>query len=339
MKAALPSRLDCAISIFFFLFAFCLFTPSIFARSELLCVGLRTYASALGAEELPGADIRAVDILDGAAGLGNTQWPSGEQLQNSQATKSALRSKLQILSQELSSGDSLFYFHCGHGYEGGDPLETGLLCYDQTYSDLELAADLAGFDGGVRIVLVVEACMSGGLFKQAQELSAPWRFGKRVLTKLSEFRGLEKAQMPDNVAMLTSSAQGQSSWFVSIGEVDYSGAFSYFVLESFTQGDGDQDGNLNFLEVYDYAAPRTRDLIDSVDENQDPQKYNDSLLQSMHLFKKPSRVFSEEELHQELSSGCSVDPNHRGSRAWVLYLPLLLLLAAATTRKLASKLG
>ena len=114
-------------------------------------------------------------------------WPSGNvtRLNDAEATKTAIRAAISNVAVQAVPGDIFVYQHASHGDQlnrvpngeilhGKDGKEVFLCVYDElnsdnttAYNDYELAADLENFRAGVRVVVIVDACHSGGLFKES----------------------------------------------------------------------------------------------------------------------------------------------------------------------------
>ena len=101
--------------------------------------------------------------------LENAKAPKGLPEPTSDPTETGIRPLLASFAENLVSGDSLLLYFTGRGgnYSGDSSSPLGkavfLSAYDANYSDAELAADLAAFQPGVRILVVVDADFSGGL--------------------------------------------------------------------------------------------------------------------------------------------------------------------------------
>ena len=115
-------------------------------------------------------------------------WPKAnvKRLNDSQATKNAIRTAISNVAAKAVSGDTFVFQQSSHGgqfnADDGETLTNSAgkavyLCvfdeeYDNNktaYNDYELATDLAAFQSGVKVVVIVDACHSGGLFKSASK--------------------------------------------------------------------------------------------------------------------------------------------------------------------------
>lgn len=139
------------------------------------------YAVNVGVNEYDTSYVSKSDWLAGCVADANGIWAditgrgewtqeSARKLLDSAATKAAIREAITNIASIAEAGDVFLYTHSSHGYNKLDEneeytLETGICTYDADYDDYELAADLAKFKSGVKVVVMVDACHSGGLFK------------------------------------------------------------------------------------------------------------------------------------------------------------------------------
>lgn len=116
-------------------------------------------------------------------------WPSGNvtRLNDAEATKAAIRAAISNVAVQAVPGDTFVYQHSSHGDQryrvrpdgetlnGEDGKAVFLRVYDggyddiaASYNDFELADDLGSFRAGVIVAVIVDACHSGGLFKEME---------------------------------------------------------------------------------------------------------------------------------------------------------------------------
>ena len=189
------------------------------------------------------------------------RWPSGNitVLTDNAAAKPAIRSAIQQAAQNSQDGDIFLYYHTSHGgqYSGTD---TYLCSYDQDYTDTEIGTDLAQFGAGVSVVVVIDACHSGGIFKS--EASPSWPIIDRVkaahtaeIQRQFQTKGLvAPLSAGDNLAFITACDYDEQSW----AGTPYS-LYAGLLIEACSQpveADTNSDGQYSFLEMHDYAAPR-----------------------------------------------------------------------------------
>jgi len=144
-------------------------------------------------------------------------------LNDAQATKNGIRNAISNVAAVAVAGDVFIYQHSSHGgNKDTSDVPTGkdvyLCVYDEdyynsstAYNDYELAADLAKFASGVKVVVVVDACFSGGLFKSkdaARAAAADFDLAGRVSAIMDADRTARRARGEDVSRTLSSSEIG-----------------------------------------------------------------------------------------------------------------------------------
>ena len=153
-------------------------------------------------------------------------WPAANitKLTDSQATKNGIRTAISNCIARARAGDTFVYQHSSHGGNENEnpPYTTSVyLCvydedyYDNTtaYNDYELAADLQSFAAGVKVVVIVDACHSGGLFKSARaarEAAANFDLAGRVTAIMNANRAARIAR--GDKAVAKSLAASEIGW-------------------------------------------------------------------------------------------------------------------------------
>ena len=190
-------------------------------------------------------------------------------LLDSAGTKAAIRAAISNYAAAAVAGDTFFYYHSSHG---GQVSGTSVyLCsYNANYLDTELAADLAAFATGVRVVVMVDACHSGGLFKSIQAgtralvpESGMWDLAGIVTRIMEETRATKIARGTKGVEAMISA--GEIGWITAADYNQYSwdgangGLFTDKVIEGWTNPvpsscDRNGDSYANFYELYAYAS-------------------------------------------------------------------------------------
>ncbi len=191
-------------------------------------------------------------------------------LTNSLGTKAAIRAAIASYAATAVAGDTFFYFHSSHGGQNSGT-SVYLCAYDGDYQDTELAADLSAFAAGVKVVVMVDACHSGGLFKSAQAGTRADRISKKgwdlagiVSRIMDEQRAAKLAAGKRDVLSRVSSSE--IGWITAADYNQYSwdggpnggGVFTDKVIEGWTNNppascDLNADNYANFWELYDYA--------------------------------------------------------------------------------------
>ncbi len=242
------------------------------AERYALLVGVDEYDSSYG----PG---RLFSCANDANGMqrcfvdDSSRWSAGNitLLLNETATKTAIRTALGTLATQAVSGDVVVYFQSSHGgqHSGSD---TFLCSYNANYEDEELATDLAAFADGVKIIVVIDACFSGGMFKtlsldEASDDSA-WNFAQDVMRNYAATTKSLSTKAP-SIGWITACDYNE----LSLAGASYS-LFTEKAIYGFIHGDSSANGAVSFQELYDYATPRT--LLEN--PTQTVQLLNGSLL-------------------------------------------------------------
>lgn len=269
-------------------------------------VGLNTYnTSYIGSDSfLDGCVPDAMHMYTNATQRGSWTAGNSQVLTNALGTRVRIRQAISNYAATAVSGDTFLYFHSSHGGNDDWPYSTSVyLCaYDADYSDTLLAQDLAKFATGVKVVVVVDACHSGGLFQSrgvptlAAATPAPWNLAARV-TELMEadraakiargVKGVDKLISASEIGWVTAANYDQYSWDDTDG-----GAFTTAAIAGWTNGTcdnatyGDQNGYANFYELWNYAKdiaigyPGETDPYDGTSYETDAQAYNTNVLKS-----------------------------------------------------------
>ncbi len=233
-------------------------------------VGLNKYVSGY-ASSLSGCVPDANHIYTNITRRGEWTPLSVTKLLDSAGRKTAIRAAISNYSSKAVAGDTFFYFQSSHGgqYSGTSVF---LCSHDTDYKDTELAADLSGFATGVKVVVMVDACHSGGLFKSAQDGTRADRISKRgwdlagiVSQIMDEQRAAKLAAGKRDVLSRVSSSE--IGWITAADYNQYSwdggpnggGVFTDKVIEGWTNNppascDLNGDNYANFWELYSYAS-------------------------------------------------------------------------------------
>ena len=244
-----------------------------------LLVGIDHYDPAYGPGDLPSCvndanGVRTNICVADSAG----RWEEGKitMLTDGAATKQAIRSALNSIASASAAGDLALYVHSSHGGRVSG-MDTYLCAHDADYSDADLASDLAKFNSGTYVVVMVDACHSGGLFK-----GMPWPFAERVMSayrgiKADEYRRQGLAAPRDlgaNIAFMTACEYDEYSWAGS----PFSLWLGYVITGcSDAAADANGDGEFQFGELHVYAAARAL----AENNTQHAQYYNWPLLQAL----------------------------------------------------------
>lgn len=209
------------------------------------------------------------------------EWTPGSAtlLLDGAATKDAIRDAITNAAAAAAPGDVFVYTHSSHGWSeedetGAYTADTGLCAYDGDYADYELAADLAKFPSGAKVVVFVDACHSAGLFKAkhrararsaaASPAPAPFALAERVGAAIDAIRAAEPVRRGVRPKGISSSEIG---WVTAADYFQYSfdsenevgGEFTLAAVRGWRTGAcdvapcGDEDGYASFYELWNYA--------------------------------------------------------------------------------------
>ena len=244
-----------------------------------LCVGINEYDYIPSYNWLDGCVHDACKVWTNITTRG--EWAPGNAalLFDGSATKDAIRDAITNAAAQAVSGDVFFYYHASHGgyHDTNEGRDVFLCAYDADYEDYELAEDLAKFRSGVKVVVMVDACNSGGLFKSKSPVralsksggdaasAAPFDLAGRVGAAIGAIRENERKRgrralgagagiSPEEIGWITAADYDQDCW-----DNDDGGEFTSAVLKGWTTGlcddigCGDEDCYANFHELWNYA--------------------------------------------------------------------------------------
>ena len=247
------------------------------------------YASSLNCCVNDAEGMRDTVMLGDAAG----RWPSAniQLLTNSQATKASIRSALQTLAAQAGAGDVVVYYHSSHGgqYVG---TSTYICSYNTEYSDTELGVDLARFDSSVSVVVILDTCHSAGMFK-----SRSWAFAENAMASFRAEKARQFAAaglavpkaLGGNIGFMTACDYNELSW-----ESPPHGFFTGAILRACDDAsvDANGDGELQFMELHNYAAAETV-------EDQTAQHLNAALLEGIPALAAPGGTGISDDEYEE----------------------------------------
>ena len=275
-------------------------------------VGLNKYnTSYIGSESfLDGCVPDAMHVYTNATQRGSWTAGNSQILTNALGTRTRIRQAISNYAATAISGDVFLYFHSSHGGNNASDNYTNytksvyLCAYDADYSDTLLAQDLSKFATGVKVVVMVDACHSGGLFQSkvagtrvlAAAEPGSWDLAASV-TKIMEtdraakiargVQGVDKLISASEIGWVTAANYDQYSWDDTDG-----GAFTTAAIAGWTDGTcdnatyGNQDGYATFYELWNYAKdiaigyPGEYDPDDGTSYATDAQAFNTNVLKN-----------------------------------------------------------
>ncbi|MBQ9726754.1 MAG: caspase family protein [Kiritimatiellae bacterium] len=261
------------------------FAAAASAAHVAVCVGVNEYDTDFVPRDnwLRGCVADAGNLWTNLTERGGWTPENASLLLNGTATKAAIRAAITNAAAAAAPGDVFVYTHSSHGWSLEDEndeytVDTGLCAYDEDYADYELAADLAKFRSGVRVVVFVDACHSGGLFKRksaARGLAkaaapsaipspAPFSLAERVGAQIDAIRAAEPVRRgsaargisSSEIGWITAADYNQYSWDDAYGA---GGEFTTAALSGWRTGAcddapcGDEDCYADFYELWNYA--------------------------------------------------------------------------------------
>lgn len=260
-------------------------SATVIGNRYALLVGIDHYSPSYGPSSLNTCTNDATGMRDIVLlGDPSNRWTSSNirMLTDAQATKSAIQSNLYELASASGAGDMVVYAHSSHGGQsaGTNPSNTYLCAYNTSYTDAELGSDLTRFQTNTTVIVIVDACYSGGLFKDSDTVPE-WPFAERVMTayceaKAAQLKSLGESVPKDlgqNIAFMTACDYDEYSYTSSF----YSLYMGYLVYGcAVSSVDTNSDWEYEFLELHDYAAEKATER----QSTQHAQAYHSTLLQS-----------------------------------------------------------
>lgn len=235
-----------------------------------LCVGLNEYSSSYipSYNWLHQCVADAESVQDMLVDCGGWEDEGAFKYVNAQGTRGAILSKLAEFANVAEPGDQVVYYHSSHGgrVSGTDVY---LCTYDGDLTDTDFANALLAFKAGVRLLIVIDACHSGGMFQApraggSRAALPDWDFAASVMEKFGKAR-MEAAARGDAVPRLSGS---DIAWITAANYNEYSyelqagpgGVFTRAWTQSIIGGaadspdlTGDGNGQVSAYEAAQYA--------------------------------------------------------------------------------------
>lgn len=253
-----------------------LLCSSLYAGNETnywaMLTGINEYSSEYGVSSLS-ACVKDVNDMYDVLRADSTRWTVEKMTKytDSGATKSAIQSAFASMANSMDQNDVLLYFQSSHGGQYGG-YDTFLCMHDGDYTDDEMASDLEQFPSNVKIIIIIDACQSGGLFKSGDDIPA-WNFASNVMRKLNtklKEKGLEDKGA--SIAWMTACDYNETC-----SETSDNGIFTKYIVQGLEgSAETSGDGYITFKEAFDYADP----LATQMNFTQHAQTYNDTTLSS-----------------------------------------------------------
>ena len=288
-----------------------------------LCVGLSEYdmaaydAMGLKITPLDGCTNDAIYMKKNLTERGGWTDANVTLLTNASATKGAIRAAIAAAAAKAEAGDTFVYEHSSHGLQGDDDddFTAALAAYENLYKDSELAEDLAAFADGVKVVILIDACHSAGMFGDGDDAgdaepagkarsAASFDIARRVSALMGANRAARKVRgedvsrnlTADQVGWVTAAAYEETAkdagyydtdeWLVDLeaddgeesgGALLASCAWGWWSGKADVSGEGDGDGWFDAYEGWSFSTPVCAEY------NQTPQYLNEDVLRSVEL--------------------------------------------------------
>ena len=156
-----------------------LLCSSLHAGSETtywgIFTGIDEYSAEYGASPLA-ACVNGANDAYSALRNDSSRWQSSNMTKytDADATKSAIQSAFSSMAGDMDENDVLLYWQSRHGGQYQD-YDTFLCMHDADYTDAEMAEDLEQVPDKVKVVIIIDACNSAGMFKSGNGVRA-WNF-------------------------------------------------------------------------------------------------------------------------------------------------------------------
>lgn len=255
-----------------------------------VCVGINQYQRSYQ-KTLYGCVPDALHVWTNITERGEWKPEQVTLLLDSNAEKDNIRSAITSAAAQAVPGDVFLYYHSSHGGQSGtsNGYDVALCTYSYwgLYTDAELAEDLAKFQSGVKVIVMVDACNSGGLFKTpsatralsataggtpalpVEDDAAPtFDLADRVSAAIDAIRaretrrrGITRGIDSSEIGWITAADYNQYSWDNDAGT---GGVFTDAALAGWTYGYcddrdyGDEDCYADFYELWNFAKDIAR---------------------------------------------------------------------------------
>ena len=273
------------------------------ATNYALCTGLNKYKTSYvpSSNFLNGCVPDAKNVYTNITLRGEWDVANATIFTNAQGTFAAVSNKLMSLASAAVSGDVVLYYHSSHGYQDSGK-NTGICMYDDDMPDSSFAKILANFKAGVKVIIVLDTCHSGGMFKSLRrdgttrdlDTGSPFAFAERVNEELAAIRadeaarGIKAAKLGIlDCAWVTAADYNQYSWDGDVG-----GAFTDCYVGSVKSGACDEspygngDSYATFMEMFNYAVAQDETHGDGNPSSEDytmPQCTNTTILSAVRF--------------------------------------------------------
>lgn len=218
-----------------------------------------------------------------------SMWDAGNiiLLLNRDATTTNFITALNAISAQATANDTLVIFYSGHGgqwadiapFDEADGYDESLCFIDVDMTDDQLAWLLSSVPVS-KLLVLVDACFSGGMIRAASEdATLPHSIGVGLgedLVSPSNVATKDLGDLSRNVVVISASADYE----YSIEWPDFkNGVFTYYLLDAMSgpaDFHGNRDGLISAEECFAYLAPNVINFTTSVGQVHHPQLLDNS---------------------------------------------------------------
>ncbi len=254
------------------------------ANRAALIVGIDHYSPSYGLSDLTACVLDARGIRDTMMLADpSNRWNSTNitLYTDSQATKFAIQSTLNQLASTMQAGDLVVYYHSSHGGQTTPGTYDVYICtYNANYTDAELGADLALFNTETKVIVILDTCFSGGMFKDGRHpmdvfIENCMKSYRKIKSAKLKSSGLAVPKdLGNNIAFMTASAYDE----YSIEIPNTHGLYSGYLIDACktSLADTNNDSEYSFMELHSYAANKV--AASPYGSSQHPQTFNINIL-------------------------------------------------------------
>ena len=251
-----------------------------------LYVGINKYADP--DSTLDGCVVDARNLASACRDLGGWNPANQTFLTDSGATTDAIRAALRTLADKAVAGDVVLYYQSSHGgpHFGPSSNDTLVSTHDGFIEESALREDFCRFRKGVNLIVIIDACFSGGLIRDGSgAVPQPiLDMTSRIDAMVGRlYQNLRQPQpdvdrlSPDDIGWITAVDNGEFA--ADLGSDGGLFTSRLFIKQGWRGGRADRLGR-GFVTFFDLAE-YTRSESMALDRHLCPQYHNPRLLRSV----------------------------------------------------------